>query len=409
MTKLIKFLIYLMIFALPLAPKIPSSVGNIYLTTILVTIILFLWVTKKLKNKLMFINTNISKILFFFICILLSFTAINLGNLLSRIDNILRIIQFILYISLYFVVLDVFNKESEIKRLIYFFFSAAFIEIIIAIVHYFHPLSIINKFYTIGSEHWKIQMVGTFSGEHISFASYITFSLIMLLCFLFFQNKWRIPILGLVFLLFYCFLLSFSRTAYIAFCIGIAAIFIIDKKPIINKFRKEIILILVLAGIFFIIAEFTDIVPIIERVETIRTFAKGEYTAGRLDSWPKVISKTMNNPLHIFIGSGIWKYRVMDNFFIKMFVETGIIGTAIFLYLIYSIFRECLKARRKVSPKDSFFYPFIIGFLAVSVTHLIIFNFAVDQMIIQRIMGNFWIFLGLLSVYNIKIAKQKHV
>lgn len=409
MTKIIKFLIYFLVFALPLAPKIPSSVGNIYLATILVTIILCLWITKKLKNKLRFINTNISKILFFFICILLSFTAINLEYLLSRPDNFLRIIQFILYASLYFVVLDIFNKESEIKQLVRFFFSAVFIEVSIAIIHYFHPLFIINKFYTFGSEHWKIQMVGTFSGEHVSFASYIMFSLIMLLCFLLFQNKWRISILGLVFLLFYCFLFSFSRTAYIAFCAGIVAIFIIDKKPIINKIRKEIILILVLAGMFFIITEFTDIIPIIERAETIRTFAQGKYTAGRIDVWSTIISNTMNNPFHIFIGFGIWKYRVIDNFFIKMFVETGIIGTAIFLYLIYSIFRECFKARRKVSPKDSFFYPLIIGCLTVSFTHLIIFNFAADQMIIHRVMGNFWIFLGLLSVYNIKIAKRKYV
>jgi len=140
--------------------------------------------------------------------------------------------------------------------------------------------------------------------------------------------------------MFFVFLMTGSRGAFIAFIID-CIYFVILKKFKIKRLIKYIIIIIII----YMIA--INILPekLLNRYSIDSLIGKTDSGAGRLDIWKAAIIAIENKPIIGYgVGSetiAIEKYynipKAGHNIFIQLLIEFGIIGTVIFFESIYNI------------------------------------------------------------------------
>jgi len=132
------------------------------------------------------------------------------------------------------------------------------------------------------------------------------------------------------------------------------------------------------------------------------------FTTGRLEyiksDFQEVIKK--NDYLLIFIGFGKGYVGEVHNQYLRNFIETGIIGSIIFLFLIFSILKESFRGFCK--GKDSLKVALSAGLLTA--TFMMIFSsFATEPFIVVKPSEVYWFFAGITFVVllnNSKIIKE---
>ena len=88
-------------------------------------------------------------------------------------------------------------------------------------------------------------------------------------------------------------------------------------------------------------------------------------------------------------------YKFLDSQYLKVLIETGIIGLAAFVYLLYSIFKLRISHLKKI--KTPYFKGNAIGFLAGFIG-LLFHTLGTNTFIIVRIMDPFWFFAGIIVI-----------
>ena len=100
-------------------------------------------------------------------------------------------------------------------------------------------------------------------------------------------------------------------------------------------------------------------------------------------------------PKHPMFGYGITGWRFIDAQYLRTLLETGTVGLAAFLYLLWAIYRETWRVYR--ATRDPFFKSvamgFFVGIIAMT-THAVTAN----TFIIVRIMEPFWLLMGIVIV-----------
>lgn len=231
-------------------------------------------------------------------------------------------------------------------------------------------------------------------------------------------NNWS-PIL--LILLSIIFLLTLSRGAYLA---AIAAFLILvgfyaRKVFTVRNFTAAAVCILtavvVVAGIL------TRLGPeskekFINQV-TIKDFGVSESTQGRLNAFGQALDIWRASP---WVGVGLGNYGlytanlnadapqvqdIVNNQYIELLVETGLIGLAAFLIFILACFWRFAVAWRQA---DQAVKPWLVGLAAALVGTLVQYNFFSTLAIVH-----IWVLLGLLvaveqlATQNVKIKSQK--
>ncbi len=115
-------------------------------------------------------------------------------------------------------------------------------------------------------------------------------------------------------------------------------------------------------------------------------------TTARLMSWKQGLTDWKKHPV---LGFGVTGYDFMDAQFPRVLVETGVVGLAAFLYLLWLIFRMALDRFRRFS--DDFPKGLAAGYLA-GFTFLCVHALGVNTFIIVRIMEPFWFVTAILVV-----------
>jgi O-antigen ligase len=108
-------------------------------------------------------------------------------------------------------------------------------------------------------------------------------------------------------------------------------------------------------------------------------------------SWAYAIRDWTRHPL---LGYGVTGYRFLDAQFPRVLTETGILGLAAFLYLLYATFRLAFQNLRRVqSPlQKGLIRGFIAGFVG-----LLFHAVGANTFIIVRIMEPFWLVAGMVA------------
>ena len=111
--------------------------------------------------------------------------------------------------------------------------------------------------------------------------------------------------------------------------------------------------------------------------------------SARIRSWEFGLHGWAARPL---TGHGVASYGFMDAQFVRVLVETGLIGLAAFVWLMINIFR--MARLRLHEAKDRFAVAFCLGYLAGFVA-LVVHGIGANTFIIVRIMEPFWLVTAL--------------
>jgi len=237
-----------------------------------------------------------------------------------------------------------------------------------------------------------MRQVGSFSylgpNEYASFFSHYTFIIIgLLLCV---KSKLK----KLLFLLpigfnFYAIIFLFSRGSYLA----------VLGASVLTGIVKKNILILAFIGILF--ASWQTILPgsVVQRIENTKNEETGELDLSnekRIQVWNQSMDLFSGNPV-TGIGFNTFPYLGFvlgdsHNLYVKILLEQGVIGLAIFFAIIGFAFMNGWKLFTK--SKDDFFKGLGLGF-CMCIISLLISNFFGDRWTYQPLGAYFWAFLGM--------------
>ena len=114
-------------------------------------------------------------------------------------------------------------------------------------------------------------------------------------------------------------------------------------------------------------------------------------TSERLRGWEESLELFQRSPLY---GMGVSGGPFMDAMYPRVLVETGLLGSAAFLYLLWAIYRMGLGGYR--SATEPFTRGLALGFL-LGFVGLLVHALAANTFIIVRIMEPFWLYAALVA------------
>ena len=115
-------------------------------------------------------------------------------------------------------------------------------------------------------------------------------------------------------------------------------------------------------------------------------------TAARLDSWKDGIAGWAKRPL---FGYGVTGYTFMDAQFVRVLVETGLVGLVAFLWLLCQTLRVAWRSQQRFA--GTRLEGLTLGYLA-GLVGLLIHAIGANTFIIVRIMEPFWFFAGIVTM-----------
>ena len=133
--------------------------------------------------------------------------------------------------------------------------------------------------------------------------------------------------------------------------------------------------------------------PGFDRTERFMGRGLDPSSSERLTSYKKGFGKWKNRPI---LGYGVTGAGFIDGQFIRVLVETGIVGLALFLFLLWRMALFLWNTYWSVD--DPFFKALYLGMLG-ALAGLIGHSISASSFIIVRIMEPFWFLMGLATTY----------
>ncbi len=209
----------------------------------------------------------------------------------------------------------------------------------------------------------------------------------------------RILVYASILLSCYCVLFCFSRGGYVGTLAGLLALGVM-------KDRKY------LAVVVLLLATWQTVVPAAVQERILMTYDGNAVESSaneRLELWQDAFTIIPQHPL---LGTGFDTYRYLGrsedyldthNYFVKVTVETGLVGLAMFLYLLWTITREGFTALRQ--SQDPLFERLGLG-LTATMFCVIFVNFFGDRWMYQQVTAYMWVFLALVTRGRMIEAEQ---
>lgn len=382
--------IIVLIFSMLLSPElkvadVPEKSVVIRIDDILLIMTFFAWLAKTAINKELGLlkKTPLNLPIFMYIaaCIVFTLRGIILGFVTPK-TSFFFLLKYIEYFILYFLVVNNLRETRQIKMFV------IFVLITCAIV--------LGYCYTQFPQAPRI--TAPFEGEHgepNTLAGYLVlmFALISGLFLYTGSMKWRIFLGSLLVAIVPIFLHTFSRGGYLGFMAMYLSLLVLTKR------KKPLLIILMVLFIFFSHVLLPPKVKL--RIET--TFRPGrtytvlgreialDYSASqRVVLWKDVLARWQDSPL---FGFGITGVGIVDTQYPRVLGELGLIGLAIFIWLIGAIFKQAMITFNTV--EDDWLRGLSLGFIAGFIG-LLAHCFGANIFIIVRIMEPFWLLTAII-------------
>lgn len=385
----LNFLVILILIIFPFGQltKLPLGIPevNIYLQDLVILILVLGWLFHHLFTKKPFPNPPLTvPILSFFLVAAFSL-MVNLSWLTPRevLVASLYLWRWIFYVGVYFVVFDL--KPRFIKQGL---ISVGFLSSLFGLAQYFLYPDFRNLIYLGWDPHYH-RLVGTFFDP-----GFIGIILVLTLILLVVSNWEKIislklknlPVYCLLFIVYSSLALTYSRSSYLAYLVGMGTIAWLKRKP---KFFLTIFLI----GVLSILAlpRFSGGEGVrLERTTTIQS---------RFGSWRQAIVIFRHQPI---LGVGFNAYRYAqrnygflaeenwqashagagaDSSFLFVLATTGIVGLLTYFWFWWSVIRLTFKTNNAEVGLvilasttalfchsfflNSLFYPWILAWLGI--------------------------------------------
>ena len=187
----------------------------------------------------------------------------------------------------------------------------------------------------------------------------------------------------------YCLLFSFSREAYAGILVGLLFLGLVRQRW-------------VLIGLAAFLLSWQSLVPTSVQERVLMTYDKGDRqldtsAQDRVTLWNDAVDLFHQNPV---LGAGFdtyqWQHRVgiytdTHNYFLKVLVETGVLGLMLFLFVLAKATRLGVKLYR--SARDPFLQSIGLGF-ALLMACVFVVNFFGDRWLYVEVNGFLWVLLA---------------
>ncbi len=240
-----------------------------------------------------------------------------------------------------------------------------------------------------------IRSDGVVFGQYATLAKYLTLTILYFgVCLLYSDKIYNIKLrlTGLL-ILAAGLLLTFSRACWLAVAIVLAWFTI--------RVKSGLFALLIVGGIVIVMA-----VPY-GRTRVIESFSVTDWSSGRVELWSIAFTKAGEHPI---IGNGIGSFDAIitsdirtglpdsgvgdwHNQAIQLFMENGIIGLALFFWLIVELFVGCIQMRKRTDDID---FPRVASGGIALLTGFIIFSMFDTILDSPMINISFFLLVGML-------------
>ncbi len=388
--------LYILIFSMLLSPEIGvgatggATLGRgvtLRLDDFLLVIIGFSWFAKTAVHKDLglFLKTPLNRpILYYMVACLV---ATGIGVMTERVEpksGFFFVLKYFEYFIVFFMVANHVETEQQLRRILWCLFLTCFI------------VSIIGMAQIPGGGRVSAPFEGE-SGEPNTFGGY----LVLIGCVAFGvlssvkDRKTRWMFVLLLIAIIPPLLYTRSRSSYLA---ALPAFFLFG---ILSERRRFVIPLMVIALIvspLFLPSAvkerilYTISQPYNEQQIQVGDVRLDTSLSARLKSWREGLADWTKHP---FIGYGITGYGFIDAQYIRVLVESGILGLSAFGYLLFAIFRLIRSTWEQVT--EPLHRGLLKGF-AVGFVGMIFHAIGANTFIIVRIMEPFWLMAGLITV-----------
>ena len=394
-----EYALYFLILAMLISPEllVGAGEGGLYhgrqlvvrLDDLLLLVVGFSWLAKTAiyKELGLFRKTPLNRPIFAYV-VVCSFSTL-LGAAFGRLDltsGFFYVVKYIEYFIIYFMVVNHVREEAQVKRLLQVAFLACFLVSLFAL-------------YQIPTGGRVTAPFEGERGEPNTLGGYLLFMLALSIGIYLNSRGAKRKLLwgGFSLLIFIPFMFTLSRSSWLAAIPMVLAFLILSPK------RLWIALFLI-GGVLLLPKLSPQLVK--DRIDytfhqpyhgdqlTIGNKRLDTSASARLRSWQQGLKDWTKHPL---FGYGITGYYFMDAQYVRTLVETGILGLGVFLWLLFSLFRESCRVYRQIGAHSWYYRGLIQGYIA-GLVGLFVHCLGVNTFIIIRIMEPFWFLTGILIV-----------
>jgi O-antigen ligase len=388
--------LYILIFSMLLSPEfIVGETGGatlgrgvtLRLEDFLLVIIGFSWFARNAVHKELglFRKTPLNRAIFLYatVCIL----ATGFGLMAGRVElksGILFLLKYIEYFIVFFMVVNHVRSGEQVRRFVWCLLLTGFI------------VSVVGILQIPGGGRVSAPFEGQ-AGEPNTFGGYLLFMGMIAAGLMVKADNTRAKLLlgGLIAVMLPAYLFTLSRASYLGLIPALLVLVLhLEKRLILSG--------LIVAGL--IVSPL--FLPSVVRQRLLYTVQQPEHkdqleignvridtsTSARIRSWKEALADWTQHPL---IGHGVTGYRFVDAQFPRVLAETGILGLAAFLYLLYSIAKTALENLKQMHDPSA--RGMVIGYLA-GFAGLLFHAVGANTFIIVRIMEPFWFFTGVVVI-----------
>jgi O-antigen ligase len=384
-----EFGLFILIFSMLLSPEFVvgtsggASLGRgvtLRLDDFLLVIIGFSWLAKMSIHKELglFLRTPLNKPIAFYIIVCLISTLF--GAIFGRVDlltGFFFVLKYFEYMIVYFIVANHLESKKQLQNYLWAMLITCAIVSLIGIAQ-------------IPEGHRVSAPFEGEVGEPNTFGGYLVFMLSLVVGLFLttpsFRNQLIYAGLAVIFAvpLFY----TQSRSSYLAAIPAILTFVLLSEK------KQWVLTAILLLGV-----SLPFIAPEAAKERVRYTFTQGERqrnvvevggvkldtsTSARIVSWREAARDFIKHPL---MGYGVTGYRFLDAQYIRVILETGLLGIFFFGILLYTIFRQTFASFR--AAEDPTQRGLAMGFLA-GFAGLLFHGIGANTFIIVRIMEPFW-------------------
>lgn len=398
--KLSEWSIYLLIFCLPFSKTIIE---------ICISVALVCFVIKKITTKERLFTKSQLNIAFLIFILSLLPSFINTYNILFSLRALIS--KNIKFVLLSIVMIEIINNKERIKNLLTMALLSSLITIINASIQYFITnVDLLRNYvsYKYRAPWQSDAFIGfpTASFPYPNdFAAWLLVFLLPVMAIIFMWNaRTRNKILYTLYFipLFYFFILTKARGAWLGFFTGAAFLsFFRLKKIVLVLFALSFVVYLgINRNIARYVIQFTSIDDRITMWDNgWKIFKEHPVVGNGINTFFEKYKRIRNDEFKNERGS------YAHNCFLQMAADTGIIGLMGFLYLLFVFFK--VSVRRAIKLKDKFYKVFVLGLLA-GISAFLVHSFFDTNLYSLPLAALFWFALGL-SGAILKIEEAKVV
>jgi O-antigen ligase len=392
--------LYILVFSMLLSPEIGQRTTDgagmtLRIDDFLLVLIGFAWLarTALYKELGIFLRTKLNKPILFYLLACISSTAI--GMLLGNVEiksGFFFVLKYFEYYVVYFMVVNHTHSRKQVQYLIVSLLLTCVIVDVVALAQIPSGKRLTAPF------EGEV-------GEPNTFGGYLLLMLAM--CMALFVSldakKVKAALLLVAGLSIIPFLLSLSRGSYLALVPAYFTLIALSK----NKGLLISIMLLASVAAPYLMPEkvmdrvtYTFSQRVQQGQEKIGDIRLDTSTSARLRTWARGFEAYMKRPI---FGYGVTGWHFIDNQFIRVLVETGLLGLTAFIFLLYSIFKEGWKVYKATD--DKLYKGITMGFLA-GLLGMIVHALGANTFIIIRIMEPFWLLAGIVIAIPTIEAKE---